>query len=76
METIRYTIGKRKKEHNLRVDALLEKFKDSKEAENYSTYYFPFKICMDRFLMKEIIGIQPLSEGQYIWLEQLFLKSK
>ena len=76
METIKYKIGKRKKEHNIRVDVLLAKFKDSKEAENYSTYYFPFKTCMDRFLMEEIRGIQPLSEGQYIWLERFFLKSK
>jgi len=71
-ETITYRIGKRKKEHRISVDEILEPFSKSKEAENYTKYYYPFNVCMLRFLMDEIEGIQTLSDGQLSLLEKKY----
>ncbi|GMN12113.1 hypothetical protein MTsPCn9_34500 [Croceitalea sp. MTPC9] len=71
-ETIKYKIGKRKKEYSISIDEILEPFSKSKEGENYTKYYYPFNVCMHRFLMNKIEGIRMLSDGQLTLLEKKF----
>lgn len=71
-EILKYRIGNRKKEHSIPVAEILKRFSKSKEAENYTKYYYPFNVCIYRFLMNEIEGLQKLSEGQYSSLKERF----
>ncbi len=73
---IRYSIGNRKKEHSLSVDEIIKRFSESKEADNYTRYSYPFNVCMYRFLIEEIKGIQKLDVGQFRILEDKFNKMK
>jgi len=60
-EDIKYRIGNRKRKHSISADEILKRFSESKEADNYTKYFYPFDICMHRFLMEEIKGVQKLT---------------
>lgn len=55
------------------VEDLLKRFSESKEAESYIKYYYPFHNCFHKFWSSQPEILQELSAGQMSLLEQKFI---